>query len=210
MITCITGIADVTATPLDVAHAKSLLDDAGYLDSDGDGVREWSDGTPLEYNLMTSDDPLYARLAELVQEDLAAIGISIVIELLPDASVRRAPVWDYDLWYFSYGSDIDPDFPLISVLCGERYPGGWNWTGSCTEQGDANYWAQQAAVDHDERVQVVHDAQAFIYNERPWALIAYTNTIMAYRSDRFTGIGATIGYADFMYPTNLLNAAPVP
>jgi peptide/nickel transport system substrate-binding protein len=200
----------VAPTPLDLEHANGLLDEAGYLDSDGDEVREWSDGSPLEYNLMTSDTPLYARLAELIQEDLAAIGISVVIELLPDTSVRRAPVWDYDLWYFSYGSDIDPDFPLISVLCGERYPGGWNWTGSCTDEGDAYYWAQQAAVDPDDRVKVVHEAQEFIYNERPWAMIAYTNTITAYRKDRFTGLGSRTGYADFMYPTNLLKAAPVP
>jgi peptide/nickel transport system substrate-binding protein len=198
-------------TPLDVEHANSILDDAGYIDSDGDGVREWSDGSSLEYSLATSDSPLYARFAELIQEDLAAIGISTVVELSSDAYIsdRRAPVWDYDLWYFSYGSDIDPDFPLISVLCGERYPGGWNWTGSCTEEGDAFYWGQQAAVDPDDRVQVVHDAQEYIYNQRPWAMIAYTNSIVASRSDRFTGIGSSIGYADFMYPTNLLKALPV-
>ncbi len=200
----------VAPTPFDPERANALLDDAGYTDGDGDGIREWSDGSPLEYDLMTGDTPLYARLAELIQEDLGDIGIGVAVELLPDTSVRRAPVWDYDLWYFSYGSDIDPDFPLISVLCGERYPGGWNWTGSCTEEGDAFYWAQQAAIDHDERVQVVHDAQEFIHNERPWVMVAYTNSITAFRSDRFTGLGSRTGYADFMYPTNLLKAAPAP
>jgi peptide/nickel transport system substrate-binding protein len=199
----------VTPTTLDVAHANELLDQAGYLDTDEDGVREWSDGTPLSYNLMATDSALYARLTGLVQEDLAKIGIETVIELLPDSSVRRAPVWDYDLWYFSYGSDIDPDFPLISVLCGERYPGGWNWTGSCTEEGDNFYWAQQAAVVYEDRVQVVHDAQEYIYNQRPWVMIAYTNTLTAFRSDRVSGLGSLIGYADFMYPTNLLKADPV-
>ena len=200
----------VGPTPFDPERANALLDDAGYTDGDGDGIREWSDGSPLEYDLMTGDTPLYARLAELIQEDLGDIGIGVAVELLPDTSVRRAPVWDYDLWYFSYGSDIDPDFPLISVLCGERYPGGWNWTGSCTEEGDAYYWAQQAAIDHAERVQIVHDAQEFIYNERPWVMVAYTNSITAFRSDRFTGLGSRTGYADFMYPTNLLKAAPAP
>jgi peptide/nickel transport system substrate-binding protein len=200
----------VTATPFDATYANQLLDDAGYADSDDDGIREWSDGTPLSYNLMTSDTPLYARMVELIQEDLTAIGIETTIELLSDPSVRRAPVWDYDLWYFSYGSDIDPDFPLISVLCGERYPGGWNWSGYCSEEGDAFYWDQQAAIDHDERVAVVHEAQNFIYNARPWALLVYTNTITAYRSDRFSGVGAETGYADFMYITNLMDVEPVP
>lgn len=200
----------VTATPYDVAKANSMLDDAGYLDSDDDGLREWHDGTPLSYSLMTSDDPLYARLVELIQEDLTAIGIETTIELLPDTSVKRAPVWDYDMWYFSYGSDIDPDFPLISVLCGERYPGGWNWSGFCSEEGDAFYYAQQAAIVYEDRVEVVHDAQQFIYNARPWVMLVYTNTITAFRSDRFAGLGALTGYADFMYPTNLLEAFPVP
>jgi peptide/nickel transport system substrate-binding protein len=200
---------DVTPTSFDVAKANSLLDDAGYVDGDGDGVREWSDGTPLSYNLMATDSAFYARLTGLVQEDLAKIGVETVIELLPDSSIHRAPVWDYDLWYFSYGSDIDPDFPLISVLCGERYPGGWNWTGSCTEEGDNFYWGQQAAVVYEDRVQVVHDAQEYIYNQRPWVMIAYTNTLTAFRSDRVTGLGSETGYADFMYTTNLIKGEPV-
>jgi peptide/nickel transport system substrate-binding protein len=200
----------VGPTPYDPTRANGLLDEAGYVDSDGDGIREWSDSSPLEYNLMASDAPLYARLVELIQEDLELIGVSTVVELLPDTSVRGAPAWDYDLWYFSYGSDIDPDFSLLSVLCGERYPGGWNWTGFCSERGDAYYWAQQAALDHDERVEVVREAQKYLYDQRPWLMIAYPDTIAAFRSDRFTRVGARTGYTDFMYPTNLLHARPVP
>jgi peptide/nickel transport system substrate-binding protein len=199
----------VAPTPFDPDHANRLLDEAGYVDQDGDGIREWHDGTPLEYMLMTDDSPFYARLAELVKEDLERIGIAVNIELLADPSVHRAPVWDFDMWYFSYGSDIDPDFPLIAVTCGERYPGGWNYSGYCSEQGDAYYAAQRAAVDHEERIRVVHEAQRFIYNERPWVMIAFTNTVVAYRSDRFTNVGGRVGYADFMYPTNLLHIQPV-
>ena len=195
----------------DVDYANSILDDAGYVDTDGDGVREWSDGTPLEYRLMTSDDPLHARLVELVQEDMAEIGISVVVELLDSGTLssRKAPAWDFDMWYFSYGSDVDPDFPLITIQCGERYPYGWNYSGYCSEQGDANYHASVTAIDHDERVRIVHKAQEFIYNERPWIMIAYTNTIAAYRSDRFTGLGGVGGYADFMYVLSILGAMPV-
>jgi len=142
---------------------------------------------------------------------MAEIGISVVVELLDSGTLssRKAPAWDFDMWYFSYGSDVDPDFPLITIQCGERYPYGWNYSGYCSEQGDAKYHASVTAIDHDERVRIVHKAQEFIYNERPWIMIAYTNTIAAYRSDRFTGLGGVGGYADFMYVLSILGAMPV-
>jgi peptide/nickel transport system substrate-binding protein len=182
---------DLLPTPWDPDYANSILDEAGYLDSDGDGVREWSDGTPLEYSLITDDSAMYARFAELIQYDLSEIGIAITVELLDSGALsarRNAPAWDFDLWYFSYGSDVDPDFPLITVLCSERYPYGWNYSGYCSEEADANYYASATTIDHDARVQVVHDAAAFLNSERPWIVLVYTNTIAAYRTDRFVGL----------------------
>ena len=48
--------SDIVDIPFDIAEGNRVLDDAGYVDSDGDGIREYSDGTPLEYRLYGSDD----------------------------------------------------------------------------------------------------------------------------------------------------------
>ncbi|MDR1041511.1 MAG: ABC transporter substrate-binding protein [Deltaproteobacteria bacterium] len=69
--------------PGDKGKAARLLDEGGYIDSDGDGVRE-RDGKPLEYNfvLSTGEFPEWKVLAEFVQAELAQVGIKINLNIL--------------------------------------------------------------------------------------------------------------------------------
>jgi peptide/nickel transport system substrate-binding protein len=65
-------------TEFDPARAKSLLDEAGYIDSDRDGWREFRDGTRFELILdYSSDDSGGANLAELIRGYWEAVGIKI-------------------------------------------------------------------------------------------------------------------------------------
>ncbi|MCL4272098.1 MAG: ABC transporter substrate-binding protein, partial [Anaerolineales bacterium] len=72
----------------DVEKANQILDDAGYADTDGDGVREMPDGSePLNFRLNWPSDSINApRMAELLSEMWGAIGISLGQEAVdPDA-----------------------------------------------------------------------------------------------------------------------------
>ncbi|GAG45645.1 unnamed protein product, partial [marine sediment metagenome] len=50
----------------DSDEANRILDEAGYLDSDGDGIREDADGNPLEYRLYAEDIGTAARVLEII------------------------------------------------------------------------------------------------------------------------------------------------
>ena len=72
----------------DVAKANKILDDAGYLDTDGDGVREMPDGSrPLTFRLNWPSDSITApRMAELLSEMWGEIGITLEMQAVdPDA-----------------------------------------------------------------------------------------------------------------------------
>lgn len=61
----------------DVAMANQYLDDAGYVDGDGDGVREFPDGTPISFIIEGTAEAGTAGedAAQLVSEYLAEVGI---------------------------------------------------------------------------------------------------------------------------------------
>ena len=78
----------------DPEQAMGILDGLGYLDSDGDGVRELPDGSPLSFALLCPSDKTSVEAAALVAYYLSQVGIKLTIEpLSPDAfdlALKRA------------------------------------------------------------------------------------------------------------------------
>ena len=69
---------DVFTFTFDPARARRLLDEAGYTDTDGDGIREGEcNGEPvkLEFSFETTDKQLRKDMAVAVQGMLAKIGV---------------------------------------------------------------------------------------------------------------------------------------
>ncbi len=186
---------EIDTVSFDVAMANQTLDDAGYLDTDGDDVREYSDGTPLHYRLLIGDDASSARIAEIIQAGFAQADISTEIQAM-DFNTQLNKVfyeYDYDLTYWSWGMDPDPDFGGVIFQCDQIW--WWNDSGYCDPEYDELYAASRAAVDHQERVDAVWAMQEKIYNDRPWIVILYGTVIESYRSDRFTGFNPESRYA---------------
>ena len=64
--------------PYDVEEAKRLLSLAGWIDSDGDGIRD-KDGQPLSFQIAvrTGNRPEYVPVGEAVQGMLREVGIDV-------------------------------------------------------------------------------------------------------------------------------------
>ena len=186
-----TGIfhnSDIPSTPYDLTEANRLLDEAGYLDSNGDGIREYSDGTPLEYRLMTDDSTAYyLRILQIVSDGLAQIGISAppMTESV-DSLIARQIDYDFDMIFWEWNPDADPHFLTSVLTCAETADGGWNDSGYCNPTYDALFAKQATALNNQDRQAALWEMQAMIAADRPWVMIAYLNTASAYRSDRFT------------------------
>jgi peptide/nickel transport system substrate-binding protein len=82
----------------DVDAAKALLTQAGWTDTDGDGVVD-KDGTPLAVEMLVPpDDPMREKIGVVVQAQLKAIGLDVSIVNLPsDYILSTLADGDYDL-----------------------------------------------------------------------------------------------------------------
>lgn len=179
---------DVVDVPYDLDEANRILDEAGYVDTDGDGIREYSDGTPLLYRLNAPDsDAFYARVIELIAADLNAIGIGTDVAVMSDESLIDLQIdYDNDLIYWGWALDPDPSFLLNIFTCAETVDGGWSDSGYCNEEYDALFEAQGAAASEEERLEIIHQMAAMLFEDRPYIAVVYPQTISAYRSDAFT------------------------
>jgi len=76
------GIADsgMGELPYDTAQAARLLSERGWIDSDGDGVRDRS-GTKLSFRLLVpTTSGLRRQYARLLQEEFRGIGVEVLID----------------------------------------------------------------------------------------------------------------------------------
>jgi peptide/nickel transport system substrate-binding protein len=171
----------------DVEKAKSLLDSAGYMDSNGDGVRESTDGTPLEFELITIADNLEeVKSGQMIVSDLAAVGIKInSVTMDSGALYDRIIGGTYDLFIWGWGSDVDPTV-ITGVLTTDQI-GGNNEPFFSNARYDELYLLQQQEMDEEARREMVWEMQQIVYEEAPYIVIIYANNIQAIRSDRWTG-----------------------
>ena len=196
----------------DVAMANQILDDAGYLDSDGDGVREMPDGSnPLTFRMNWPSDSTNApRMAELLAGMWAEVGVGTELQALdPDALTSVCcPTFDFDVILWGWGSDPDPSF-LLSVMLTDEIPTGNSETGYSNPEYDALYLEQAVELDRDKRIEMVHQMEQIVFDDVVYIIPYYAQTVQAYRTDRFSGWLTDAGKVALEDPSSLLVIEPV-
>jgi len=66
----------------DLEQAAQLLDEAGWSDRNGDGVRENAQGQPLSFTILSSDDALRRSVVEVLQNQLRRVGANVEIRVM--------------------------------------------------------------------------------------------------------------------------------
>jgi peptide/nickel transport system substrate-binding protein len=183
---------DVEDWAYDPDAANAMLDDAGYLDSDGDGVREClpdqeCDTLTLRFNFADDIDTA-PREAELIAGMWSEVGVQVQVQGLdPDTLTSVCcPTFDFDVILWGWGSDPDPAFLLGVGLCSE-IASGFSETGYCNPEFDELYDAQAVETDPDERVRIIREMQRILVEDVPYIIPYYGQSIQAWRTDTFTG-----------------------
>ncbi len=85
----------------DPDEAKSLLEEAGYVDVDGDGYREAPDGSPLDVIIDVSQHDLYVPVNEMVAQQLGDVGIKATLNVQHQDLIeqrRLSDEWQVHIW----------------------------------------------------------------------------------------------------------------
>ncbi|HEY52258.1 MAG TPA: ABC transporter substrate-binding protein [Caldilineae bacterium] len=203
---------DLVTTPFDPDKANQILDEAGYKDSDGDGVRETADGLPLEFRLIyITDFPPALTASEMIADSLAKIGIQVEIEAVDwgtwyDVVTNQR---DFDMTIDVALSNIDPASMDYWHSCWSAEPSGYSTSGYCNEEMDGLVYAYWFSPDKEARWEPMFEAQRMLNADRPFIIIAGPKRIQAFRNDRFEFPFDTC-YDNFgmFTPQGLLNATP--
>jgi peptide/nickel transport system substrate-binding protein len=120
--------ADQTIRGYEPMTATALLDESGWLDQDGDGIRE-KEGIPFAFTLLSSDDPDKIKVAEVVSQQWQQVGISATLEIVGAGLGERLIQHNFQAALAEVLLAGDPDpYPFwhqTQIEGGQNYA-GWN------------------------------------------------------------------------------------
>lgn len=161
-------------------RAAKLLDEAGWKDTNGNGIRE-KDGQPLKLDFVVYNSraelPLYA---EAVQADLKKLGFDINIKTVDYNLVDQIGIkGEYDLLIsnITTANTGDPEIFLNwywkSNLNGENPQNGSGYSNPAL---DAKFEALSVEFDKDKRRQLIIEIQQMIMNDGAALFLGYPQT----------------------------------
>ncbi|HSH83508.1 MAG TPA: peptide ABC transporter substrate-binding protein [Herpetosiphonaceae bacterium] len=165
------GDEQLTRYPYDRDRARRLLDQAGLADTNGDGLRELSNGGTISLTLHTTDTPLRVEFARRIEADLREVGLLVRGTPLPIDQLYSptGPLFRREFQLAAYGwlGGVEPaGTPLWSctaVPAAENGFTGNNFAGWCVEPAEA--FLRTAATSPDPRVR----AAAYLRHQQLWS-----------------------------------------
>jgi len=120
---------DLSPIPYDVEAAKALLEEAGWVDSDGDGVRE-KDGVKLEFELLTNEgNGRRTQIGELLQDQWSELGVQVNFSTMEfNALLEYMNSQTFDAYILGWRNSfpVDPDQTGIFTSDGDLDGGNNN------------------------------------------------------------------------------------
>jgi peptide/nickel transport system substrate-binding protein len=147
----------------DPEQAAALLDDAGWTDSDADGIRD-RDGAPLKLEAILMSWGYIPEVAQILQDQLKQVGVSIESRQMTFSNaLGEVAEGNYHLVPFLF-SNSDPDI-LRTTFHSDNMEGGFNWSKFSDKQLDA--WLEEGTKEMDEarRREIYANIQQYIMEQ---------------------------------------------
>jgi peptide/nickel transport system substrate-binding protein len=172
--------------PYDPDGARSILEQEGFTDSDGDGWLD-RDGKTFEFELMTNmGNQLRNDIQVMVQEQLGRIGVKVKPVILEwTVMLERHKASDFEslisAWRVGTKVDLAPIWG-----CDSRKEGGYNRVDYCNAEVDRLNSTACGILDFDEARPLFFRAQEIIYEEQPFTFMYNPPALLALH-ERFEG-----------------------
>ncbi|MCE2390276.1 MAG: hypothetical protein J4G09_02200 [Proteobacteria bacterium] len=179
--------------PFDPERASKLLAEAGWRDTDGDGVldkRIGGESVPLEFEIISNAGNEQRRKVALTALDaFGRVGVRATFRSL-DWSIMldRVRNYDFDAVVLGWvgGILIPPDLYQI-WHSSQAVEGGSNYVGFRNEEADRILEAYRVEFDPAERKRLYDRLQEILYAEQPYTFLYTPKTIEAW-DRRFEGV----------------------
>jgi ABC-type transport system substrate-binding protein len=181
---------DIRPWPYDPARARALLAEAGFADTDGDGVLDADltpdDGdptrTPFEFSLLVyNGSPEMESAANILKEDLLALGVRMRIESAEWSLMqKRMDEKDFDAVTGGWALSYDPDLYQIFHSSQADVPKGSNRVGFRNPEADRLMEQAREVCEPTARLAILRRLHRILHEEQPYSFFFVRRAVAAW------------------------------
>jgi peptide/nickel transport system substrate-binding protein len=175
--------------PYDSAQAGDLLEEAGWVDRDGDGVRENSDGEPLRITFLTSsENQEWQDISEIMKAQLAEIGVELRLETMvwqALGSLVQSEEKDFEAFLIAF--EVEFRLDERDLFHSDAINGQLAFSGTADDELDRYLDTLQLIPDREEAIPLWHASQRRVLQLQPYTFFYWGN--------RFDGVNRRLNDA---------------
>ncbi len=164
--------------PFDPEAAKKLLDEAGWVDTNQNGIRD-KDGVEFRFEfLIASAGDEDEQLATVYKEELRKAGIDMTIRPLEWATMIQA-IHERKFEACRMGWSLDVEQDPYQLWHSSQAEKGSNYVAFISEEADRLMEEARLEFDHEKRAALYHRLSAIIHEEQPYTYLYCTKALVA-------------------------------
>jgi peptide/nickel transport system substrate-binding protein len=179
---------DAPGLEYDPEGAMALLEEAGWVDRDGDGVRENAQGEPLSFSIKyNTGNQQRQNIAEIMQAQLAEVGIEVRPQVVEWATllnqINTPELRDFDGVVMGWVVEFKLDD--MDLFHSERIDQPCAWSGTRNPEIDRLLVQLGTAIDREDAKALWSQYQAELIEEQPYTFF--------YFPERLDGVNSRLG-----------------
>lgn len=169
-----------TTYDFDPEKARALLAEAGWADSDGNGIVE-KDGTPFAFEFIyPSGSPTSDQIVAYMQDAWKAIGIDATPRALEFPALVQIISEEHTFEIALLGFSWDATFIQDAMFGCKQYEGGFNMVKYCNEEVDELNAEAKRTFDEDARRELIIEATNLVNDDLPVSVMHFSKANVGY------------------------------
>ncbi len=176
---------DVDPLAFDLDKASEMLDESGWKDTDGDGVRDKvinGNKTDLAFTILSyGHRPEFQTALSIYKEDLRKLGVSMDYSPVDwPTMLKKMDEKKFDAYTGGWGLSWTIDPYQIWHSSQADVPKGSNRVGFRHERADEIIEEMRVTFDEDKRVELAREFHRIVHEEQPYTFFFAPKNVIAY------------------------------
>ena len=158
--------------PFDIEKAKQLLAEAGWRDSDGDGILD-KDGKKFEFTILAvSSHPIQEKMLPIIKEDMAKAAVDMKIQTIEwSVYLQKLQKREFEVCTLGWSVPYESDPYQLWHSSQADLLNSSNHIGFKNKQADELIEKLRRTFDIKERIRLAHEFHQLIHDEQPYTFL---------------------------------------